>query len=338
MRSSEQTLSDVMTEGRVVGAQAGEVRRFLKSAALFSVLGLALYAGLYVQSERWIHQYGRTNKFFLVRTTPPARFDYVILGASHAAALGYQDMTARLEALTGKRVVNLALVGGGVRVSRLIYEYFLTRHQTHGLVYVVDSFAFYSKTWNEERLQDTRLFARAPFDPALARLLVADPATRWMGLDYLSGFSKINNKNRLTEDVTPEERSRFTRTYRPVKQVDDQRLAYLYPAQIDAAAFDRYLAEFEQFLRDAQSRGTAVLVVKPPIPERFAARLPAEDQFDARLNAVLSRLHIPLHDFTHQGNADSAFYDTDHLNKDGVINFFEHSLGPLLAAGSAGTH
>lgn len=309
---------------------SGEVRRFLASAALFTAIGALLYGGLYAWSEQLVWRHARTNKFFLVKSAPPTQYDYVILGASHAAALGYQDMTARLEALTQKKIVNLALVGGGVRVSQLIFNYFLTRHHTHGLVYVVDSFAFYRRTWNEERLQDTRLFLRAPFDLSLAGALLSDCATRSTGGDFLTGFSKINNKDRFAPDVTPEESTRFNRAYRPVKQIDDQRLEYLYPQHIDQAVFAHYMAEFEQFLADAQRRGIRVLVVKPPIPERIAERMPSEQEFDTRLRDSLTRLNIPLHDFTHTSNAEKLFYDTDHLNKDGVLQFFETALVPLL--------
>jgi hypothetical protein len=332
---TERALSEVMGAApmapvRADGAGAGEPRRFVRTAVLFTLIGLLLYGLVYAVSERLVYQHARTNKFFLVKTAPAVEYDYIILGASHAAALGYQDMTERLEAMTGKKILNLALVGGGVRVSRLIYDYFLAKHQTRGLIYVIDSFAFYSRTWNEERLQDTRLFVRAPFDPALAGLLLKDPVTRSMGFDYLTGFSKINNKDRFAEDVTPEERTRFNRAYRPVKQIDDQRLEYLYPKQIDPATFNRYFGEFETLLRDALARGIHVEVVKPPIPERVSARLPAEAQFDARLQETLGRLGIQLHDFTHVGNDDKLFYDTDHLNKDGVLRFFEHALAPLL--------
>lgn len=314
----------------VIRYASGEVRRFLASAAVFTAIGALLYGGLYAWSERMVWRHAQTNKFFLVKSAPPTQYDYVILGASHAAALGYQDMTARLEALTQKKIVNLALVGGGVRVSRLIFDYFLTRHHTHGLVYVIDSFAFYGRTWNEERLQDTRLFLRAPFDLSLASALLSDSATRSMGGDFLTGFSKINNKDRFTADVTPEESTRFNRAYRPVKQIDDQRLEYLYPRDIDQAVFARYMTEFEQFLGDAQARGIRVLVVKPPLPERIVKRIPGEQAFDAQLNELLTRLNIPLHDFTHTGNDEKLFYDTDHLNKDGVLNFFQTALVPLL--------
>lgn len=309
----------------------GEVRRFATRAVIFTAIGALLYGALYAWSERLIWRYAQTNKFFLVRAAPPTQYDYVILGASHAAALGYQDMTARLEALTQKKIVNLALVGGGVRVSRLIFDYFLARHRTHGLVYVVDSFAFYARTWNEERLQDTRLFLRAPFDSSLVQALLSEPATWSMGIDFLTGISKVNNVDRFAADVTPEESTRFNRAYRPVKQIDDQRLEYLYPPQIDEAVFARYLAEFEDFLRGAQSRGIRVLVVRPPIPDRIVKRIPGEPDFDVRLKALTARLDIPLHDFTHTGNEEKLFYDTDHLNKDGVVHFFQTALAPLLA-------
>ena len=41
---------------------------------------------------------------------------------------------------------------------------------------------------------------------------------------------------------------------------------------------------------------------------------------------------MEFHDFTHVGNEEKLFYDTDHLNREGVLNFFEHSLAPILTA------
>src|ERR1700704_688514 len=135
----------------------GDVRRFIRTAVVFTLLGLMIYAGVYAFSERLVYRHAQTNRFFLIKTAPKTTYDYVILGASHAAALGYQDMTARLEAMTGTSIINLSVVGGGIRVSRLVFDYFLAHHQATTLLYVVDSFAFYSKQWNEDRLQDTRL-------------------------------------------------------------------------------------------------------------------------------------------------------------------------------------
>lgn len=309
-----------------------EVRTFARYAVPFVLVGLVLYVGLYAESEHLIRRYAKRNRFYAVQTAASARYDYVILGASHAAALDYDDMTARLEAMTGRTILNLSVTGGGVTVNRLLLEYFLAAHRTTAVVYVVDSFAFYSRTWNEERLQDTRLFARAPFDPALARLLMQNPAARRVAFDYVSGFSKVNNPDRFQPDVNDDERTRFDRTYRPVPQLDQQRLDYLYP-DTPTAVRDHYLAEFEDLLRYAESRNIRVIVIKPPVPARIYQRLPHEAEFDAALKAILDRNGVAFSDFSRVDNDDRFFFDTDHLNRSGVLNFFEHHLKDTLTQG-----
>jgi hypothetical protein len=311
------------------------VRPFLTRAATFLLIGAVIYAAVYAAAEQVVYRYAQRNRFYQVRTAPHHRYDHVILGASHAAALDYQDMTPRLEAMTGSRIMNLSVVGGGVTVSRILLEYFLEHREAGHLVYVVDSFAFYSRQWNEERLKDSRLFVRAPLDTALAAVLFRHPETRVMALDYLVGFSKINDADRFAPDVHADEGARFTRTYRPVAQIDRQRLAYLYPAEIDPATFARYLGQLDGLLRLASSRGMRLTVIKPPVPGRVYAQLPDEAAFDARLREVLDRNGAAFHDFSQVSNDDSFFYDTDHLNRAGVLNFFEHNLAPLLGAAGA---
>jgi hypothetical protein len=317
-------------------APASDVRAFLRRAAAFALVGAGLYAGLYVWAERLVFRHAERNRFFMVRSAPPGRYDYLLLGASHAAVFGYRDLNARLGRMAGARIMNLSVVGGGIAVNRLLLDYFLTRHQTRAVVYVVDSFAFYSPQWNEDRLADARLFVRAPFDPALAARLWRSPAPWTVALDYVTGFSKINNASRYAPDVPAEEGARFERAYRPVRQVDRQRLEYLYPDAIDETVFARYLAEFDRFVGDVKRRGIELIVLKPPLPSRVLDALPGEDRFDERLVAVLDRHGVPLYDFSRQGNDDPFFYDTDHLNLTGVLNFYEHYLGPLLRSHGVG--
>jgi hypothetical protein len=310
-----------------------EVRRFLRTAAIFAFVGLLLYLGVYAISEQLIARYGLRNRFFMVKTAPHAEYDTVILGASHAAVFDYDDMNARLERMTQTRILNLSVVGGGVTVNRLLLDYFLMRHRTGRIVYVLDSFVFYSREWNEDRLQDSRLFARAPFDPDLARLLLRNPASRSVGLDYAIGFSKINNPDRFKTDMSDEEATRFDRTYRPVKQIDQQRLEYLYPPRSPeeaASSLRRYLLEFEALIQSAQAQGIRVLVIKPPLPERVYRTLPGERQFDDQVRDILARRGVNLLDFSLVDNDERFFYNTDHLNRDGVVNFFQNHLKDSL--------
>src|SRR5262249_22608238 len=153
----------------------------------FLLIAATIYIALYLGAEQLLYRYAHRNRFFAVSSASPSRYDFVVLGASHAAVFDYRDMNHGLEQMTGAKILNLSVVGGGVTVNRLLFDYFLTRHQTACLVYVVDSFAFLSPQWNEERLADRRLFARAPFDPALVRLLLMAPGGRLVGLDYATG-------------------------------------------------------------------------------------------------------------------------------------------------------
>ena len=309
-----------------------EVAAFLRSAAAFVGIGVVLYLGLYAAAEWLVYQRADRNRFFMVRTAPSTEYDHVILGASHAAVFDFDDMNQRLEEMTRARILNLAVVGGGVVVNRLLLDYFLAAHETGALVYVVDSFAFYSPEWNERRLEDARLFQRAPFDPVLARLLVRNRTPWAVALDYVTGFSKINNPDRFGDD-RPAEAARFDRRYRAVEQIDRQRIAYLYPAAMDDQAqryLERYLADFESLVAGVRGHGVRVVLVRPPLPPRTRALIPDESGFDAALTALAGRTGAELHDLSSAIEDPAMYFDTDHLNRAGVTQLFERHLAGIL--------
>jgi hypothetical protein len=319
-----------MPSGIAQRGKTSTIRAFQRHSLLFIIFGLLIYVGLYIISEQLVYKYAQRNRFYMVKTAQSAPYDYVILGASHAAVFDYEDMNRRLEEMTGKRILNLSVVGGGITVNRLLLEYFVAGHQTANVLYVIDSFLFYSREWNEERLQDAKLFYRAPFDPQLAWILLRNPASRSVALDYLVGFSKINNPDRFKIDISDDEATRFSKTYRPVKQIDEQRVKYLYPEGTRQEILHHYLAEFEDMIRYLHSRGIRLVVMKPPIPERIYRMLPNEGQFDNALKAILERNGVEFYDFSLVGNDEQYFFNPDHLNRAGVLNFFENYLKGIL--------
>jgi hypothetical protein len=308
-----------------------QVRSFLRKGLLFIAIGLVLYIGLYLISELLVHKYTVRNRFYSVTTAPFSAYDYVILGASHAAVFDYDDMNANLEEMTGARILNLSSLGGGVVPNRLMLDHFLAGHDTKNVVYFVDSFAFYSPEWNEERVQDVELYQKAPLDLALARLLIQNPATRAMALGYVSGFYKINNPDRFKLDISEEEATRFDKSYRPVKQIDRQRMSYLYPDEIDAEIFQHYLVEFEAMMRDLREQEINIIVIKTPLPERVQDMLPQEQEFDAAIKGILQQHDVNFYDFTSACNDEELFFNTDHLNRTGVLCFYEDHLKEVLA-------
>jgi hypothetical protein len=82
--------------------------------------------------------------------------DWVILGASHAMPLDFADFNAQMERETRLRILNLAAPDAGPLYNRFVLEDFLRAHRARNLLYVVDSFAFYSRTWNEDRFADAK--------------------------------------------------------------------------------------------------------------------------------------------------------------------------------------
>ena len=312
------------------------VIRRARSALLFVAIGLAIYAALYGAAERLLHRTGHANALFKIATAEEPAFDWVILGASHAMPLGFGDFNAQMERATGLRILNLASPGTGPLYNRFVLESFLRGHRARSLLYVLDSFAFYSRAWNEDRFADAKLLRRTPFEAATARLLwryaARDGVEVRAVLDYVTGFSKVNDRERFQRDVWEGE-AQFERVYRTSASAVAKRIAYLYPAPPSPRALERYLAELSSAITVARQAGTCVVAIKMPLPSSFRSKLPEEDAFDAAVSRLLAERGAPFHDFSCDVDEARFYSDTDHLNRSGVSAFFARDLEEVLRAG-----
>jgi|FLOH01.1.fsa_nt_gi hypothetical protein len=293
-------------------------RACLRQWVGFFVIGVLLYLALYAWAEIQVRTTGQKNRFFMIATAPPQKLDFVILGASHAMPLGFGDTEAQFEARSGATIMNLSNEGAGVLPNLFVYDYFSRRHSATNVIYVVDSFAFYSSEWNEDRLTDSDLFRRAPLDRDLIATFLAHPWSRGILPEYLSGFAKINGLYRLGSDIPDAESRKFTRTYRPNKQIDKTRIDYLFASEDPQAAIEKYLGDFAELIARVQASGADFIAVKLPTPPRYRDRLPGEAAFDAKMATILDSAHVEMHDFSGVLPGDEFYYDTDHLNLAGV--------------------
>ena len=309
------------------------MRQLAKSALLFVAIGLALYAALFYAADRLVYRTGKSNPFYKIAVAQRADFDWVILGASHAMPLDFADFNAFMEKETGLAILNLASPGTGPLYNRFVFEQFLAGHRTRNLLYVADSFAFYLPVWNEERFADAKLLARTPFDVAIARRLFAyclhdgvDPRAL---LDYVTGFSKINNRERFERDVWEGEKQ-FDRVFRSSPTMVNSRIAYLYPKPPSAAGLAHYLDVFDDLLVLAERHGIRVVVIEMPVPPDFYAKIPDQAGFDAAIGSLLAKRQIAFLDFSRALTAPGLYFDTDHLNRTGLTQFFEQHLKAVL--------
>lgn len=312
-------------------------RSLARSAFAFALCGLVLYAGLYYAAEQLMRSTGHGNPFFKIATLEQPSVDWVILGASHAMPLDFDGFNARMEQDTGRRILNLASPGTGPLYNRFVLEHFLLDHRTRKVLYVVDSFAFYSRAWNEDRFADPKLLARTPRDPRIAARLLSYVRTESVApqalLDYATGFSKINNRDRFKEDKWEGE-AQFDRTWRGSSSAIRKRIDYLYPDGTPTAVRDRYLGEFSQLLEAARQAGATVVVIKLPVPPAYRAQLPAEDAFDAELLRITAQAVVRAHDFSQAVPEPRLYFDTDHLNRAGLNQFFDKHLKELMKGDS----
>lgn len=325
------------TAPEAAAARRIPARLDLRRVAAAVIGGLVLYVALAAFVESRVHAQGNRNPFFKVSTATVREPHLLVLGASRALPLVYDDMNEVVAGRLGAPVMNLAMQGSGVVPNRLLADYFLREHGADnvlGVVYVLDSFAFDSPEWNEQRLVDVAIWQRAPLDPELAATLWT--ATREMRVpasvfwNYVTGFSKLNDPAGWNEpDVWPDE-AKFDATYFPNSLQEQARIAYLYPRGAPSIR-PEYEEQFRSLASELTGRGIPLVVVSPPLRDAFLEAVPGEAEFKARLRALLDELGVPYFDFSSGGYTDEHFLDPDHLNRAGALRFLERDLVPMLA-------
>jgi len=167
-------------------------RRIAAFVALFALL----YAGAAGIAEVTIGRSGQETAFQKLLAMRGTQVDWLVLGASHALPLAFGDIPKRLEADTGQSMAVLAEVGAGPLYNGFVFRQAKRDIAPRHLLYVVDSFAFTSPRWNEERITDRKLLRKTPLRPSTAAIM-ADLTIR-RGIkptalaDYLTAFSKLN--------------------------------------------------------------------------------------------------------------------------------------------------
>jgi hypothetical protein len=309
------------------------MKSFVRSSIVFVAIGLAIYAGVYWLAERLQYATGRSNPLFKIETATRTDYDWLILDASHAMPLDFADFNAVMERDTGLSILNLASPGSGPLYNRFVLEHFLGQHRAKHLLYVVDSFSFRSAEWNEGRFIDAKLLRRTPFTWAIARTLFnysrQDGVSSLAVLDYVSGFSKINNRERFQRDQWEGE-AQFERVYRPSPSMLKKRIDYLYPPLASPELPSRYLAKFADLVALAQAYGMDVVLMQMPLPAQFRTAMPEDPAFAAAMTRLVSERGLAFDDVSTALPEPRYYFDSDHLNRAGVTEFFEQHLKATL--------
>lgn len=309
------------------------MKNLLRSSLLFVAIFIVLYLAVYGWAERLQYRTGRSNALFKIESASTEDYDWVILGASHAMPLDFDDFNALMEREAGVSILNLASPGTGPLYNRFLFENFLRDHRARHLLYVVDGFTFLSRDWNEERFEDAKLIRRTPFKRPIACSFLSyirrDGISPLALLDYVSGFSKINNPDRFRRDEWEGE-AQFDRVYRPSATMLKKRIDYLYPSPTSPETPSRYAGDLADLVRLAQDRGMDVVLLEMPVPAEFRRAKPDDTDLKAALSQLATERGLAYRDLSTAIPSPEFYFDTDHLNRRGATEFFERDLKLIL--------
>ncbi len=80
----------------------------------------------------------------------------------------------------------------------------------------------------------------------------------------------------------------------------------------------------------AHQQGIRVIAIKMPVPPDFSSQIPDEPEFDAAVSDLLAKQQVEFLDFSSSLAEPRFYFDTDHLNRTGVTEFFEKHLKAIL--------
>ncbi len=306
-------------------------------ATVLRFLGLfvALYVSAAAVAEFRVGREGVESAFQKILAAKGARYDWVVLGASHALPLAFGGVPERLEEEAGQSMIVLAEVGAGPLYSDFVLRQALADLQPRRLLYVADSFAFQSSRWNEERVADRKLLRKTPLRSStlvtMSGMAVSQGVPASAVLDYASGFSKLNPPDRFPRDDWRGAED-FDRRFRPSRHATASRIEYLFPEPPSSAVTGRYLDVLAEMIATAKAAGIEVVVVRLPVPKAFRAAIPDEVAFDATFRARLDALGVPLHDLSAALDDPGLYFDTDHLNREGITKLYDGYLKQILTS------
>ena len=311
-------------------AKGSRVRPLL---AFLGIL-LGLYAAAVVLAEATVARGGAESPFQKLLAARGDAVDWVVVGASHALPLAYGEVPAWLEADTGQTMMVLAEVASGPLYNLFVADQAIRDLKLRHILYIVDAFAFADAAWNEARLSDRALLRRTPLRlstaASLARLTAAYGADPRGLADYLTGFSKLNPPDRFPQEGWRGAQD-FDRRFRPSRHAVTSRAAYLYPeGPPDAATVERYLDVLEALLDRAMAADIEVHLVRLPIPDVMRDALPEEAEFDRALKDRLAARGAVFHDLGAVLGEPGLYFDTDHLNRQGVDALYRDHLLAIL--------
>lgn len=296
--------------------------RFLAKLALFVGvnIGLQILVLALVQSRYRFRDW--ETESVLLTIPKKEHFDLVFLGSSHGRIFSRDHNHQRVEAILGRRFLNLSKGGGGGVIPERIYlSYFFDRGNTADeIVYFIDGWSLASRKWNE----GLYFLADEPFRLDILPKLLANGISLRVLLSYykskfVSSWFQQKAGGRDSDDAV-------VQNFGP--QTVRKHIEGMYLDGFDESVFNRYALELEKTLLLSKARGANLVFV---VPATLLGREPGTDALNALLRRLRERHGTAFYDLSDSIHEPAYYSDPHHLNTNGVAKFTRDFLRPALA-------
>ena len=239
-------------------------------------------------------------------------FDFVLLGSSHARIFSRFESHNKVEKLLHLSFINLSQGGNreSLKNQKNYLSYFYQRGNRNSItVYLLDPFIFYRR----ELLNNSHIFDNEPFRLDFLYTLLTSGDYDWK---TITSYIGAMNQGRV---LPPTEIKQSTTS----AQIIRSRMKDLYRGSIDTNDI-RFLNEMYVA---SHNHGAKLIIIIPPT--LFPKHKQAEE-VKKELVKLQKTEHFALFDFSEVMKDPKNFLDSDHLNNNGIENFVQRYLRPIL--------
>lgn len=303
-----------------------QIKRFFFKAVIFCLLNTVILLAVLLffsgrdRDVRLDIAYTESN---LLVSGEDEHYDVALLGTSRGRVFSRDGNHQRVEAIIGKRLINLAKGGGGgLMPAKVHLAHFLSRgNRVDHIVYLVDPWVFFSPINNEK---NTFFLRDEPFELSILWQLIVDRFPLEQIFSYLQ-MTAVDDWQAI---------SRYAGeglTEGTLGKIDDRKLQearQYYLQRYGEQSFARYSQFVDKINEIARKHGSRITYIMLPI---LITDFPGIAEVDQKLqSAAAGNDHVSYYNLSTEMQDRHLFYDHMHFNKKGIDFFTRRFLDPIL--------
>lgn len=297
------------------------MKRWFLNLGLFVLINLVFYV-VVVSIPVWSYTYTNdeteSNLLIIPKTGFSKTYPVMIMGTSHARVFSRNNNHQNVEDLLNAQVINISKGGGhgGLTEEYIFLKYFYDNgNQTKTIFYFLDPWVLYSDSWNNDNYFASDEPLNAEFLISLLKSNMSWPViTNYLKSKMTWGWITTKpNKASFNLIGYPEINPALIK-----KTVDE-----FYLDGLNENTFQKYAAVINKTVDLAQKHGSQIVFIIPPT---LLGEMPGEGE----VKAYLDKNQFVYFDGSNEMLNKRWFYDSQHLNTEGVYIFTQYVLKPIL--------